>query len=422
MTRSLNVWCNLEQVGTLSEENDIWTFEYSSDWSGFELSPDLPSGKKIIDGSSYRSVQWFFDNLLPEEGARTLLASDAGIEVADNFSLLEHFGAESAGAFTLLAPDETQVEGGEKELPFEDLSARIQNLPDSPLSTGSSKRMSLAGAQHKLPLIYRDGRLYEAISATPSTHILKPEHSDPTAFHNTVVNEWFVMRLAAKCGLNVPQVDRLSVPEPVYLIERFDRKIIGNTLNRLHTIDALQLLGISRAFKYTQCSLENLSRLIERCRESAKTRTQIFNWLVFNFLVGNDDDHLKNLSFFAVTDGYQLTPHYDLLCTVLYKNPEGTHWNDRKPVWPITETNKRGKVTHKDLIAIGVGLGMKEAGAKTLLKQLCAKLTASIDAIYQQAHDKMKSDKIDGPRMEGELRLLRQIKAVSKEAVAQVIA
>ncbi|MEZ3137359.1 HipA N-terminal domain-containing protein [Stutzerimonas kunmingensis] len=45
------------------------------------------------DGATSRPVQWYFDNLLPEEGQRTLLASSAQLDAHDAFALLAHYGA-----------------------------------------------------------------------------------------------------------------------------------------------------------------------------------------------------------------------------------------------------------------------------------------------------------------------------------------
>src|SRR5208283_2238955 len=61
------------------------------------------SQEPLVDSSSKRSVQWYFDNLLPEESARDLLAKEAKIDVADAFGLLAYYGAESAGSLTLVA-------------------------------------------------------------------------------------------------------------------------------------------------------------------------------------------------------------------------------------------------------------------------------------------------------------------------------
>lgn len=103
-------------------------------------------------------MQWYFDNLLPEEGQRALLAKAPTANVEDAFALLQVYGAESAGSLNLLPPDTRPANGTEKPLPFEELSQRIQHMPQVPLAYRSAKKMSLAGAQHKMAVIWHPVR------------------------------------------------------------------------------------------------------------------------------------------------------------------------------------------------------------------------------------------------------------------------
>jgi hypothetical protein len=80
---------------------------------------------------------------------------------------------------------------------------------------------------------------------------LKPDHPDEDYPHS-VINEWFVMRLAKRLGLDVPDVHRRYAPSPVFLINRFDRVREDQGWQRRHVIDACQLLGLDRSFKYSQ--------------------------------------------------------------------------------------------------------------------------------------------------------------------------
>src|SRR5690606_38972000 len=105
---------------------------------------------------------------------------------------------------------------------------------------------------------------------------------------------------------------------PIYLIQRFDRRKDEQGWIRLHSIDACQLLGLDRAYKYTAGSVDQLARLASMCLAPAIARTQLFNWLVFNVLVGNTDAHLKNLSFLVDHQGIRLAPFYDLISTAVY--------------------------------------------------------------------------------------------------------
>ncbi len=262
--RSLRASINQTEVGTLQEVAGLWSFQYVADWlsnpRGFALSPHLPlTAEPLLDGASKRPVQWYFDNLLPEEGQRVLLARDAKLDAADAFGLLASYGAESAGSVTLLPPDAApQIDEPLRPLPDDALETRIRQLPKATLTHAAIKRMSLAGAQHKLAVVLQDDALFEPAGATPSTHILKPDHPDEHYPHS-VINEWFVMRLSRRLGLDVPDVHRRYVPSPVYLIDRFDRIPDDQGWQRRHVIDACQLLGLDRSFKYSQGSMENLA-------------------------------------------------------------------------------------------------------------------------------------------------------------------
>jgi serine/threonine-protein kinase HipA len=133
--RQLNVFINEHLVGTLREANDLWAFDYDPAWAAsenaFDLSPALSRSRLLhVDGASQRPVQWYFDNLLPEEALRTVLAREASINEDDSFGLLAYFGAESAGSLVLRSPeDPVTVQAGLRELPDAVLSDRIKKLP-----------------------------------------------------------------------------------------------------------------------------------------------------------------------------------------------------------------------------------------------------------------------------------------------------
>jgi serine/threonine-protein kinase HipA len=247
---------------------------------------------------------------------RGAVSKEANIHGDDAFALLEYLGAESAGSLVLLPPGEDVNEPGElRPLSDDELAQRIHNLPRVTLGSGAPKRMSLAGAQNKLLIVYRDGALFEPVGSEPSTHILKPNHLGDD-YPASVINEYSVMSLARSLGLSVPPVFRRYTPEPVYIMERFDR-LVNNTgrTQRRHIIDACQLLNKSRTFKYKTATLQTLAQVIDYCRNRVITRLSLYRWLVFNLLVANSDNHLKNLSFMVSAEGIELAPAYDLLST-----------------------------------------------------------------------------------------------------------
>jgi serine/threonine-protein kinase HipA len=392
-SRSLRASIDQAEVGTLREVDGLWSFQYERAWLenplNFALSPHLPlTPEPLLDGASRRPVQWYFDNLLPEEGQRALLAGDARLDAADAFGLLAWYGAESVGSVILLAPDaQHQTLEPLRPLPDADLETRIRQLPRAPLTQGAIKRMSLAGAQHKLAVVLQDDALFEPAGATPSTHILKPDHSDRESYPHSVINEWFVMRLAQRLGLEVPPVHRRYVPSPAYLIDRFDRVPSAAGWQRRHAIDACQLLGLDRSFKYTQGSMENLAALANACRSSAVARPRLFGWLVFNVLVGNSDAHLKNLSFLVSHEGIQLAPFYDLLSVATYDTPafDKNAWPARTTLaWPILGVSRFAEINRALLLEAGAALNLAKGTAERVLENLRRRIAQEAEVLHAE--------------------------------------
>ena len=431
--RSLRASINQQEVGSLQEVAGLWSFQYTPDWlanpKGFALSPHIPlSAQPSLDGASQRPVQWYFDNLLPEEDQRVLLAKDARLDAADAFGLLAWYGAESAGSVTLLPPEAApQTIELLRPLPDDALQARIRQLPKSPLTHAAIKRMSLAGAQHKLAVVLEDGALFEPAGATPSTHILKPDHPDADYPHS-VINEWFVMRLARRLGLDVPEVHRRYVPSPVYLIDRFDRVAGAQGWQRRHAIDACQLLGLDRSFKYTQGSMDSLAALANACRSPAVARSRLFGWLVFNVLVGNSDAHLKNLSFLVSHEGVQLAPFYDLLSVATYDSPafDKSGWPAQTQLaWPILGVRHFSDIRRGLLLEAGVALNLVKGTAERLLENLRSRIVSEAEALYAEVEAENARIAHARPElaatMAGESRCVRAIShTVIKEMARQI--
>jgi serine/threonine-protein kinase HipA len=431
--RSLRASINQMEVGTLQEVAGLWSFQYGADWlgnpRGFALSPHLPlTAETLLDGATKRPVQWYFDNLLPEEGQRILLAGDAELNAADAFGLLAWYGAESAGSVTLLTPEAApHMAEPLRPLPDDALEARIQQLPKAPLTHAAIKRMSLAGAQHKLAVVLQNDALFEPAGATPSTHILKPDHPDG-GYPHSVINEWFVMRLAKRLGLDVPHVHRRYVPSPVYLINRFDRIPDSQGWQRRHVIDACQLLGLDRSFKYSQGSMENLAALANACRSPAVARARLFGWLVFNVLVGNSDAHLKNLSFLVSHEGVQLAPFYDLLSVATYDSAafDKKGWPAQTQLaWPILGVRHFSDINRGLLLEAGASLNLAKGTAQRLLEHLRSRAVQEAEALYAEVEAENAQIPSARPElsatMAGESRCLRAIlHTVLKEMANQI--
>ena len=259
--------------------------------------------------------------------------------------------------------------------------------------------MSLAGAQHKMLVVVKRGVLYEPVGATPSTYILKPDHPDASTYPASVFNEFFTMRLARAARLSVPNVEMRYVPEPVYLIERFDRVVNKQSMraskepntvraSRLHTIDACQLLNKDRTFKHSGATLEALAQVIDRTTNKLATRNGLFRWLVFNILVGNDDCHLKNLSFHVNPDGIWLAPHYDLLCTGSYHTrtfaDENARWSQVPMAFALPGAKTFGEVTLDAVLGAAKQLGLPEPVARRIVREVTSRVHKEFAAIVAE--------------------------------------
>ncbi|RYH31382.1 MAG: type II toxin-antitoxin system HipA family toxin, partial [Alcaligenaceae bacterium] len=371
--RTLQVLINDALVGTLRDADNIWAFQYASTWlespSAFSLAPSIPLGVGWqVDGASVRPVQWFFDNLLPEELMRQVLAKEVEVVSTDAFGMLERLGSESAGALVLQAEGAAQAEKGTVPLSWKELSERIRNLPRASLNKDAPKRMSLAGAQHKMVVNFdlQLQALSEPKKGTPSTYILKP-NSTAEGYPHSVINETFTMLLAARLGINVPEIWNLYLPEPAFIIKRFDRALGQHEPIRLHALDGIQMLNEPAHNKYTSATIPKLNELIGQCRNKALARQQVFRWIVFNTMVGNSDAHLKNISFLVDHDGKRVAPFYDLLCTAVYHtqvySDGGAVWPQEKLASPIAGALHFSDVTYEKLIQTGLEFGLSKSTA-----------------------------------------------------------
>lgn len=430
--RTLNVSIEGQRVGVLGEGDGLWTFDYEPAWAqspqAFDIAPGLPRERlQHADGGTNRPVQWFFDNLLPEEGLRDAVAKDARTDAQDAFALLQYLGAESAGALTLLPPGQPLPQDAAlKPLPRDELSRRIQLLPTQTLVAGAPKRMSLAGAQHKLLVVLRNDQLYEPVGSTPSTHILKPSHPVKDAYPASVPNEYVTMRLARAAGLDVPQVHLLYLPEPAYVVDRFDRAVghhagkppfgMPEAVRRLHIVDACQLLNRSRVFKHTNANLATLRQVIAATTNKQHTRQSLFRWLVFNAAIGNDDAHLKNLSFFVSSEGIRITPHYDLLATSAYSTPafadERANWPDGPLAIPLPGAATFGQITRESLVAAARELGLGRNAAERTLDQVGKRLPMALRTEMAALEELHAAHDIDAAQRGAATRFLRVLEHI----------
>ena len=179
--RALDVWLYGRRAGRLEQIDGEVRFDYDDGYvaaGGPALSCSMP-----LDGDDHRrAASAFFANLLPEGEVRTLVARRLGVSAGNDFGLLYEIGGDCAGAVTLLPPgategldapgDENGLSSGPQVRWLDEtgLAAALDELPSRPLLADPDEgvRLSLAGAQDKLPVVVRDGRIGIPLGRTPS--------------------------------------------------------------------------------------------------------------------------------------------------------------------------------------------------------------------------------------------------------------
>lgn len=324
---NLIVYLNAERVGTLEQDDSgLMQFSYNQTWlekpDAMPLSRSLPLQSEVFSGEKARP---FFAGILPEERPREKIAEILGISNTNDFAMLERIGGECAGAVSLLpegvAPTDPK-NARHHELPEPELRQLVAELPSRPLMVGrDGLRLSLAGAQDKLPVIVHNNRICLPLGGIPSTHILKPE---PDRFPGLAANEIFCMTLAQAVGLNTPNTEyRLIGKKSCILVQRYDRATDedGST-TRLHQEDFCQALGFPPERKYQAEGGPMLNDCISLLRDWSTVPVldipSFINGLIFNVLIGNADAHGKNYSFLYSGGQRRLSPYYDLVSTLAW--------------------------------------------------------------------------------------------------------
>lgn len=203
------------------------------------------------------------------------------------------------------------------------------------------------------------------------------------------------MRLAGRVGLQVPQVYRHYCPEPVYLIARFDRELAGGATLRRHMIDTCQLFNKARTFKYRATTLDTLQQVLPHVRTRSLARQILYRWLMFNVMVGNGDNHLKNISFMVPGEGIEIAPCYDLLSTAVYSTralaDSRATWPAVEMALPVPDAPTFGAVTRAAMLEAGRRLGLKEDVASASWRTCGAKSSSRQPACTRQLRLKMPS-------------------------------
>ncbi len=172
-----------------------------------------------------------------------------------------------------------------------------------------ASKMSVQGVQPKLSAVLDiKQKIFEIVDKN-GQYILKPRNY---IYPELPENEDLSMKMAKLAGIDTPTHGLIYSKDGTmtYFIKRFDR--IGRN-KKLPVEDFAQLTGNRRDTKYDS-SMEKVAGVIDRfCTFPSVEKIKLFRLTLFNFLIGNEDMHLKNFSLITRDGKIELSPSYDLL-------------------------------------------------------------------------------------------------------------
>ncbi len=329
MTATLEVRSGTIVVGRVRlDDDDQFSFAYDTKWltrdDRFPVSLTLPlAADEYVGGPAHA----FFANLLPEGAVRQAVCARLGISPDNDFALLQAIGGECAGALSLADP--AQPPADPEDFAYEEIrDKRLQGLVTDDaialLLGGSTTRLSLAGAQDKLPVAVMGGKIYLPLRSAPSTHILKLPNR---RYSHLPANEAFALGLARHVGFEVVSAELFTRTDPAsLLVARYDRTRPDDSspVRRLHQEDLCQATGLPPTKKYEAEGGPTFTRVATVIRDHVYRPLvdipRLIRWQTYNLVIGNSDGHAKNLSIIYSNGGEtQLAPFYDLVSTREYK-------------------------------------------------------------------------------------------------------
>ena len=388
----LKVFFGKEFAGVLASTADqgvVFSYDdsYRTNKSNSALSISMPLSKKEYP---QKECLPFFSGLLPEGDVKRRVSDFLHVSESSTLKLLQELGGECAGMISILP--ENKNCSVQKSYAFnnenyellddETLYGFFKNINVRPLLKAKKElRLSLAGAQEKLPLVYFDKKFYLPKSDAPSTHIVKP--SGDGELSTLSINEFVCMKLAQSCGLNVPNVELKTINNTTFLLEeRYDRIVNKKSIKRLHQEDFCQALGIMSDRKYQNDNGPDIAKIYsliqKECTIPLLDTKEFLKYVIFNFIIGNCDAHGKNYSLLYEKGSSKLSPIYDAICTLVY--PSLT----KKMSMKIGKHYEILKVTKQDFVELATSINLKSSIVLKMLDETITNITNGFDKIREE--------------------------------------
>ena len=378
-----NIYLYHQHVGRLVPRGDGVQFTYEAraldDARLHGISYSMPKRKEVYGG---RVAKAFFLNLLPEGAYRRLVAEAAGTALGNDSALLGAIGGECPGAIAIWPAHQEPPDTPQYEALAHDDFARLFDATNPMALAAATRRarLSLAGVQEKTALFCDDkGRWFRPINGAVTTHILKQA---PATYSELLENELFCMMLAAHVQLQVARVGLPMRNVRVFCAERFDRvrpMAADDAIDKLHQEDFCQLLAVLPTKKYEDEGGPGLKACATVVHDASALAIEdiprLLRWAAFNYLVGNEDAHAKNLAVLYEPTGLRLAPYYDIVSTEVYNNLE------RKSAMKVGRANDFHGVQRSDWKRVADIMRLTWPVARAELQQIAARVAEALPVV-----------------------------------------
>lgn len=267
----------------------------------------------------------------------------------------------------------------------------------------NSDKLSISGVQVKYSLNFKEKQLI--LTEQGGKYIIKPiPYGSFQKIEYIPANEHLTMQIANQIfNINTPPnaLMLFKNKEPAYIVKRFDILDNGKKVLQEDFAQVANKTGENAGVNYKyDFSYEGIAQLMEKNIAAYPVEVEKFYSLVlFNFLTGNGDAHLKNFSVSRNEKfgDYTLTPAYDLVNTNLHIPNEAETALDLFEDGYITEAYKSGsKYTREDFYVFGKRIGIKESRTKFILDKFCGKEDAIKNLVANSfLSDELKSSYIE---------------------------
>ena len=337
MTRQLAILLNGRLAGTVHDDADGVSFVYDDDYldggaDSVPLSLSMPLMQRRHPGGA---IKTWLAGLLPDNAELLRYWQRAtGAASVDPFDLLATaMGLDCAGAVQVCPAAELDTalsRGGSYEALSEaDVARRLTSIRQR---THLARDVfvpgyfSLAGAQAKIALHRHQGTWHQPHGTAATTHIFKPAVF--LTQHQAVI-EHLSMAAARRLGLPAARTE-VAVYDgcDTVVVERYDRRHVGDRVLRLHQEDVCQALGLSPTLRYEQQGGPSQARIVSLLRRHSTSPADdiadLVDVLVYSWVIGAPDGHAKNLSLLLDGAELRLAPMYDVCSVLPYLDPGET--------------------------------------------------------------------------------------------------